>query len=281
MKRQHSFLIILALVIFQTITFSQESSRPVVTYIANEGFLLSCGEDKILVDAIFGGIKGNWCEQPSDSVINLMVNGQPPFDRVDVVLVTHRHTDHFNENIVSRVMLQNSNTMIVCPDQVNDQLKKLSSYSSFSDRVRPIPSHNIDTTFSIGSVKVRAVNLNHGSFYEKDSVTGEVHDLHKDVENVAYIVKSNGSTFVHSGDAAIKSFEKYESGKFETDTVDFAFMDRIFMKPEGMKVIGEIIQPQMLIFMHIEPDRVDYYKNIIKGFPGMFIFSKPMETIVF
>ena len=123
--------------------------------------------------------------------------------------------------------------------------------------------------------------MKHGSYFEKDVATGEVQDLHMDVENIAYLVKSNGCTFFHSGDTSVKSFENCKESGFESEKVDFAFMDRVFMQPDGMNIINEVIKPEKLIFMHIEPARVDYYKNIIKDFQGIFIFSKPLESATF
>lgn len=66
------------------ISTAQETSPScTVTYIANEGFLARTANHKILFDALFGGIKGNWCEQPGDSVMNMMLNGIPPYDNIE------------------------------------------------------------------------------------------------------------------------------------------------------------------------------------------------------
>ena len=45
-----------------------------VTFIANEGFLIGTTNHKVLIDALFGNIKGNWCDQPGDSVTRLMTS---------------------------------------------------------------------------------------------------------------------------------------------------------------------------------------------------------------
>lgn len=65
-----------------------------ITYIANEGFLIQTENYKILMDGLFGGIKGDWCDQPSDSISESMVKGIAPFDNIDLVLVSHYHADH-------------------------------------------------------------------------------------------------------------------------------------------------------------------------------------------
>jgi len=179
-------------------------------------------------------------------------------------------------------MVKNPKTMLICPNQVHQMLRSHLSYAQFSERIRAIShSDHKDTSIVLGDIQIRAMKKEHGSYFEKDSTTGEVKDLHKNVENIAYLVKTQGRTFFHSGDASIKSFENSKESEFEPKKVDFAFMDRVFMQPDGMKVISELIKPEKLIFMHIEPARVDYFKNIVKEFPSILIFSKPLEEVVF
>ncbi len=107
-----------------------------VTYIANEGFLIGTKNKKILVDALFDGIKGDWCDQPGDSVSNLMIQGIAPFDG-------------------------------------NERLKLILGYSDISDRVIDLKSQDHpDTTISMHGMNIRAMRLKHGSWLETDSATG-------------------------------------------------------------------------------------------------------------
>ena len=44
-----------------------------VTYIANEGFMVEIGETKILLDALFGGLQGDWADQPDEAAAHKLV----------------------------------------------------------------------------------------------------------------------------------------------------------------------------------------------------------------
>lgn len=255
--------------------------KATVTYVANEGFLVRTANSKILVDALFGGIKGNWCEHPGDSLQNLMIRGQAPFDKIDVVLISDYHVDHFNAKLVTEFMENQTKTILLCPEQVDQRLRKQASYPLISERVRVVqgPDHK-DTTFVAADILVNAMMMSHGGYLEMDSISGEMRNLHQDVQNTAWLVKADSVVFFHSGDASVKAFDPAFESRFSTEQVDFAFMDRVFMQPSGMEVIGGMIKPGKLIFMHIEPSRVDYYKNIIRDFPDMIIFSKPLESKV-
>ena len=54
--------------------FAQKNCE--VTYISNEGFLFEIEGKKVLIDALFDEIKENWCDSPSDSIIDLMTNSK-------------------------------------------------------------------------------------------------------------------------------------------------------------------------------------------------------------
>ena len=58
-----------------------------LTYIANMGVLLEAGGSKIMIDCLFDG-HGNG-RHPSSQTLDSMMNGIPPFDNIDLVLVTH------------------------------------------------------------------------------------------------------------------------------------------------------------------------------------------------
>ena len=117
------FIIILAF--GATSLWSQEGREQCsITYVANDGFLYETKTGKVLIDALFGGIKGNWCDQPDDSVSNLILNGIIPFNNIDVVLITHYHVDHFNGPMVMSFLRNNKKPVLICPSQVTDMLKK-------------------------------------------------------------------------------------------------------------------------------------------------------------
>jgi len=271
------FIIILAF--GATSLWSQEGREQCsITYVANDGFLYETKTGKVLIDALFGGIKGNWCDQPDDSISNLMINVIVPFNNIDVVLITHYHSDHFNGPMVINFLRNNKKSVLICPSQVDEALKKNPGYSDVIDRIHFLKSENqFDTLLAVNKINIRALKFYHGSFFETDSATGEKYDLHSNVENFGYIIDIDGFSLFHAGDGSFSDKSHFETYHFGERDFDMVFLDRTFLLKEGQEIMNSLIHSKDLVFMHIEPARGEYYKSIIKDVPGFSVFTKKME----
>jgi L-ascorbate metabolism protein UlaG (beta-lactamase superfamily) len=252
-----------------------------VTYIANEGFLIETANHKVLIDALFGNIKGNWCDQPGDSVSRLMTSGIAPFDNINIVLISHRHSDHFNAPMTFDFLRNNKKSVLICPDQVNERLKLTAGWSELSDRIIAIRSQeHPDTSFIVNGISIRALRLKHGSWIETDSATGKRVDLYEGVENIGYLINQDRFVILHTGDCSSSNKTQFNAYNLSTKEIDVAFFDRAFLKPEGLDIISENISTKNIILMHIEPAKREYYKTYVKDIPGFFVFREQMEQKV-
>jgi glyoxylase-like metal-dependent hydrolase (beta-lactamase superfamily II) len=98
-----------------------------VTLIANDGFLIAGGGNKVLIDAIFTEGFGQFTS-PSDAVLEEMKNATPPFDNITALLVTHRHADHVDPAGAVQHLLNDKACILIAPAQVNDLLKTEPGY---------------------------------------------------------------------------------------------------------------------------------------------------------
>jgi L-ascorbate metabolism protein UlaG (beta-lactamase superfamily) len=92
-----------------------------ITFLANEGVLLTGGGKKVLIDAPFLKYKTGFTI-PADSTRAALEAGRVPFD-ADLLLFTHYHGDHFHPAPVTAHLRANSKARLVASAQVLDSLR--------------------------------------------------------------------------------------------------------------------------------------------------------------
>lgn len=239
---------------------SQNNPPLKITYVASEGFLIECGDKKILIDALFGGFEASWCYVPSDSIVGLMTAAEPPFDDIDIIAVTHAHKDHVNSKIAAAHLSHNPKGILVCPPQVADQMKESEYYAETKDRIREVwVPFDTDTTVEIAGIKMHILSGHHGPYYDLDSSTGESVDTHRDVQHLEFLFTLNGRTLFHCGDAPMNDTERYRSFGIWQNNIDVAFVgwwDERQSPSFRQKLVEDIIKPDRIILMHLSPSRL-------------------------
>lgn len=269
------FVNVLSLIWFSSFFQSAETMVP---YIANSAFMIETPYQKILIDAVFGDIEGDWCEQPADSVLKLILNGDPPFDGVDAMLVTHYHRDHFNAGLVSEFMQNNPQTKLICPEQVAEKLIGFSGNGDYADRTWILAGKDSLDSLSIGAIKITAMAFEHGPFYENDS-TGKQVNIHQDVKNARYIIEAGGNRIFHSGDASSLDIDIFRECAKCFRNINVGLIDQTFLRPDGQEILNEIIKPAKLVLMHIMPSRKTYFNELFQNQPNVRIFTNSLETM--
>lgn len=264
-----------------TIVFSQK--RCEVTYISNEGFLVEVNDKKVLIDGLFDNIADDWCDSPSDSIIDLMINSKPPFDGIDIVAITHNHVDHFEESIVVQHMLSNQNGIVICPHQVNAILSANPNYPKIKNRIIPItPEPLTDSIIVVSDVSVNVMRLEHSGSMRKNPESGEMENIHKDVENLGYLFNLNGAKIFHCGDTNPLNEKEYNTYQINKEEIDIAFVERLFFafyKENDLKMIKKFLDPDNIIVMHIRPEDKGAYFDYLNHKDGVYVFMNKLQSI--
>lgn len=263
------------ILLFFAITEIKSQSSVGITFIANDGFLISDSNYKLLVDAIFSEGSGMFTTPPAEVLIQER-NATSPFDSVDFMLTTHVHADHINVGYVTEHMINDDNTILLCPFQVYDSLSNNTNFNLIEERVVslfPDSAEKIDTT--INDFRFRVVSLIH------------YNNPQKTVQNIGLIFHLGNICLFHPGDAFFNDTTEVKALNLASDSVEILFLSyRVLdndFENRGRKII-EYINPKAIILMHIRIDEAEEYRERVRELEGMvpiYITEDQMRTMTF
>ena len=232
-----------------------------VTYIANEGFLIAMGSAKVLIDAL---PRSKYYVNPSDAMVAKVMEDIPPFDNVDYVLVTHDHADHFNAEMMSRFLLHHPAAQFIATPEACSKL----TGDSLAGRQHAGVGLTMGEHRTIRGEKaeIMALRLEHGG----DS----------GINNLAFIVRSNGYTIIHVGDARLSYNEEYlRRVDWSSCDVDLLFIEYFDQDSQTQDIIEHLIKPKHVVLMHIPAGEEDSIRNVNgKIHPQTVVFGKENEA---
>jgi len=273
MKRQSSCIHSIVLAVFFSALLAQAQTpnhgQLEITYIANDGFLIAYESKKILIDALH-----TWPNYQStpDDVFNDMRAAKPPFEDIDIVLVTHPHPDHFHPDMIELFLANHTHTKLIAPP-VAIELLKITAPERFETFVE---NQIIMVDIDVGGVfdlSEKGIDL---------KIFGLDHGGPSDMLNFGFLIKMDDKTLLHEGDSNI-SHAYFQSAFCDTDSIDILFEnDPYRTDPERQKIIQDYLKPKHRIGMHIQPKNLERFVREIKAtFPDEIIFTEPMEKRVF
>ena len=242
------------------------------TFVANEGFLIAGGGKKVLIDALYGN--GREYGTPPPEVKSRMMAGEKPFDGVDLVLVTHRHFDHADAQIVLDYLRAHPKTKLVSHKQFVDDMRAKPDFDAVAGQIEEIATEPGEpSSLTVNGITVDILCLDHS--HSPDRVA--------ETRNLAFAVKLGGVRFLHLGDAIMaQNMAALEAFSFEAKPVDLLFLLREDRSPAAQKLIAERIKPAAIVAMHIPEAQMAQYRELIGAvYPHAVLFANPMETARF
>lgn len=211
-------------------------------YLGNEGVLVARGDTKILFDAFYAESFGGEYSLVRESDESAMIKGQPPFDGVDAIFISHIHPDHFNSRKTIAYMRANPGVRLYAGIDVVGAIRAADA-SSDPLMKRVVPVHVVPGAppqrFSIEGLEIEAFPIPHNGGGP--------------TPNYAFRVALDGQTRVfHLGDAdpADRHYAPYQ-GEFDARPTDVAFPPYWMLLDEsGKRVLEQRIRPRKVIGIH-------------------------------
>ena len=248
-----------------------------ITYLANEGFLLTSGNANVLIDGLFReGVEGY--ANLSPELRETVETAQPPFDTVDVVLATHHHADHFHALAVCRFLESNPLAEFVSTRQALNQMRSAcDNPAALAGRVKPgLLGDGTSAPVVLDELRIEPVFMHHGSA--------------SPVENIGFLIEIGELTVVHMGDSQATAEDLRAAGLGEHD-IDLAFVPFWYLIDKRWTPAIELLQPDGIVAMHLpirgSPDLQNFgghdalVQRIVNSFQQSVVFAEPFETRTF
>ncbi|MGB7201329.1 MAG: MBL fold metallo-hydrolase [Pyrinomonadaceae bacterium] len=263
------YILIAALLSFTSVINCQ-STRPSklkLTYVGNEGVLISVGTKALLIDGLHRKYDDDYLNPPPE-VLGAMEKANPPFDQVRVILVSHVHGDHFSAESVALHLKNNPRaTFVSSAQQMADIARLFPDHVSIRNQTLEItPEWKHRAVFEKDGIKVTLLGMKHGS------------DRCWWIKNLGHIIEIDGKKLFHFGDADM-SIENFAAFNLPAEKIDIAFIPYWFLLSEnGRKLVRENITAKTNIAVHISPQTAEADATKLKQLvPGVDAFTKMLE----
>jgi L-ascorbate metabolism protein UlaG (beta-lactamase superfamily) len=234
---------------------------PAVEYLANEGVLVTGGDIAVVIDGLFGDGLPEYPVVPA-AIRDSLEGALGRFGDIDLVLVTHRHDDHFDPAAVTRHLEANPEAVLIAPGDAvaafaPDQLER------YGERVQPLdlpPGSHV--RLDMGGFAVEALGL-----------------AHAEIGHVGYRIELPGLTVLHLGDAGptpadLAAFLEGRPGP------EVALVPYWVLTASGGPAITEAIGADCTAAFHLEREVGDIVARLAERAPTAVAFEDPGERLV-
>ncbi|NVK88014.1 MAG: MBL fold metallo-hydrolase [Gammaproteobacteria bacterium] len=214
-----------------------------VNYLANEAVLLQLDNRKVLFDPFFHNDFGHYQKVP-EKFRQAIFLGEPPYNDIDIIFISHAHEDHFSAVDVARYLAQYPQTQLVAPQQAVTQLQAMADYAKIESQLHPVAllKDQAPQSLSVADLAISAVRIPHAGWPAR-----------AEVENIVFYVRNDNISALHFGDAdpQMAHFNVHKN-YFKQLAVNLALPPYWFLiQAQGVAILQQVIKPQKTIGIHV------------------------------
>lgn len=239
-----------------------------ITYIANEGVLISSGSHQVLIDGLHRLYEPEYA-YPPQPLLSALESARSPYNEIDLILVSHLHLDHFHPESVGLHLKSNPKATLVSSEQIVTKVKEqFAGFGEIAHRVKQVtPQWKTRSEFNQDGIRVQLLGLRHsGSNFTW-------------IQNLGHLIEMDGKKLLHIGDADM-TVENFASFRLPEEGIDIAFIPYWYLQSNnGRTLVRDHIRPKQVIAVHVGPDGGERVAaQIKKTNPEVTVFTKILET---
>jgi L-ascorbate metabolism protein UlaG (beta-lactamase superfamily) len=255
---------------------SNELSKPLavkagtsltVRYVANEGVLIATGSKQVLIDGLHREYRPAYLFPPPE-LQSVLENARPPYDKIDLLLVSHIHLDHFHPQSIGQYLKSNPRSVFASSGQAVDEVSKgFPEYEKIKSQVRPFTHEwKRSSELSLDGIRVKFLGLRHGG------------ERWKEIQNLGHVIEIGGKKLLHIGDADMTA-ENFAAFNLAAEKIDIAFIPYWFLaSANGRALVKEQFNPKHIIAVHIPPaEATEVTEQLKKDLPDAVAFTRMLE----
>lgn len=207
-------------------------------YNANCGFTVSAETSNCIFDTLFRVPREAEYNGPDDTLISDILEGIEPYDRPNVLVITHAHWDHFDLGLTLDFLRARQSNHVICPLSIRDQIN-----GDFASQITTSTGAGRDgrhEVFTFGDLSIKAIATDH---------CGPPGNPDTSIEHSSYVLTAGAASVFHAGDLHPSSQQIAGLG-LSDERFDVAILPHWFLDDYGLSIIQDHIDAELLAISH-------------------------------
>ena len=249
--------LIVLLCIVQSLTGLTQSLE--VWPIANEGVMVKVGDQQVIIDGIFKSTYPKFASTPA-SVFENLQKGNEPYDNVELILASHKHSDHFSVAEISNVLMDTDETQFYVNEEMAEEMKGSDNWKEIQSMVIEFP-YAEETNYSFKEINIRTFPILHARRTPSE------------MKNTSHLIEIDGYRVMHVGDASYGQQDLIDLNLSELD-LDVLILPYWFVRDaDGQAFVSKNMPARSYYINHIPPAELKSVLDLLRGRPNMVVMG--------